>query len=392
MHILIIPSWYPSEDNQVRGSFFKEQAEALQKSGNNVGVIYPEARILRFGKLYGFKNLGIKQYSINKIVTIRSVFFGKIPGRSYWRERRLWTNDALRLFKVYTKANGLPDIVHVHSALNGGLVAVRIKKKYGIHFVLTEHSTGYSRNLFTKRDQSRLREIFTECDYRIVVSPGLGNDINNFLNSSFDFKFIPNIVHNKFFSQKIRLDKVKSEFLFLSVGNLTERKGHYDLITAFGKAFRNNPNVILKIIGSGELYNKLKTLIYELKMEKQIFLIGKVERGEIVNEYYKADCFVLASHYETFGVVLIEAMAVGLPVISTSCGGPEYIVNSNNGVLVPVGDIKQLKKEMLYMYGNKKKYNPDLIRKECIEKFSERKIVNTLLPEYRRILESNFER
>ena len=63
-----------------------------------------------------------------------------------------------------------------------------------------------------------------------------------------------------------------------------------------------------------------------------------------------ADIFVLASRKETFGIVYVEAMAKGLPVIATKCGGPEEFVNKENGILVPVDNVEELSKAMLLMY------------------------------------------
>lgn len=196
-----------------------------------------------------------------------------------------------------------------------------------------------------------------------MVSPRLGDDINTLLNSNFNFEYIPNIVNAKFFNRKMFHNKDKSGFVFLSVGNLTERKGHSDLITAFAKVYKDNTAVILRIVGSGEQYNRLEKLIFELGMENQIFLTGSVSREQMVNEYANADCFVLSSYYETFGVVLIEALASGLPVVATASGGPEYIVTEKNGYLYPPGDIENLAGLLIRIQKEYNKFNRSDIRK-----------------------------
>ena len=87
-----------------------------------------------------------------------------------------------------------------------------------------------------------------------------------------------------------------------------------------------------------------------------------------------AHIFVLPSFSESFGVALIEAMATGLPVVSTLCGGPEYIVDASNGLLVKPGDSAELTKAMLYIYSNYGKYDPVKIRYDVISKYGQEKI------------------
>ena len=92
----------------------------------------------------------------------------------------------------------------------------------------------------------------------------------------------------------------------------------------------------------------------------------------------KADCFVLSSFHETFGVVLIEAMSCGTPVLSTKCGGPESIVtNDEVGIL---SDFDSFGENMALIYS--KKYNPDTIRKYAVDHFSESVIAEKLTKIY----------
>lgn len=81
------------------------------------------------------------------------------------------------------------------------------------------------------------------------------------------------------------------------------------------------------------------------------------------------DAFVLSSNVETFGVVLIEALSTGKPIITTNCGGPRDIVNELNGVLVPVGDKEALASAMVNMAKSISKYDPDMMKADCIQRF-----------------------
>jgi glycosyltransferase involved in cell wall biosynthesis len=84
----------------------------------------------------------------------------------------------------------------------------------------------------------------------------------------------------------------------------------------------------------------------------------------------RSNVFVLPSRFESFGVVLIEALATGCPLIASRSGGPESIVNNNNGFLVPVEDEDALSEAMKRMYVKYQDFNQENIRNEAIEKYN----------------------
>ena len=98
------------------------------------------------------------------------------------------------------------------------------------------------------------------------------------------------------------------------------------------------------------------------------------------------DCFVLPSRYETFGVVYIEALASGRPVIGALNGGAEDIINNLNGYLVPIDDIDKLAEKMLELYKKIDSYNEEEIRSDCLKRFSPEVIVNKIISVYKEVL------
>lgn len=174
----------------------------------------------------------------------------------------------------------------------------------------------------------------------------------------------------KYFSKEIQeksviiYNPIKEEFLnasksmikentIISVGRLVEQKNQKMLIEAFSKIANEYPDYKLKIFGEGPLETNLKKQIEELNLSDRILLCGICD--DIKTELEKAKIFVLSSDYEGMPNALIEAMAVGLPVISTDCpcGGPkELIENKKNGVLVKIGDAEELSKNMGYLIEN----------------------------------------
>ena len=159
------------------------------------------------------------------------------------------------------------------------------------------------------------------------------------------------------------------------------------MIKAF-KIFKDKP-IRLLIIGEGEQRAFLNTLIADLGLEKQVVLLGLKSRQEISAYLNRSDVFVLASRGETFGVVYIEALLAGLPVIATKCGGPEDFVNDTNGLLMECEDVKGLEKALLSMYEKMDDYDGNKISSDCLQRFSPHAVAFALMAVYRQILNAN---
>jgi glycosyltransferase involved in cell wall biosynthesis len=104
-------------------------------------------------------------------------------------------------------------------------------------------------------------------------------------------------------------------------------------------------------------------------MSDRVIFRGRLSRTEMQNEMQAANCFVLPSRYEAFGVVLIEAMATGLPVIATRSGGPESIVTPVNGLLVDPENADQLSRAMEHIMIHIGEYQEEKIREGTLQKF-----------------------
>ena len=181
-----------------------------------------------------------------------------------------------------------------------------------------------------------------------------------------DFIYIPNIADFSAFSD---VEKVEhNQFTFVSVGNLIERKAMDITIRAFAELCKTKEDVKLIIAGDGPQRDALGKLVEDLHLTKRIEFAGKLDRHAIKEVFAKSDCFVLMSRSETFGVVYIEAMASGLPVIATRCGGPESFVNAENGFLIDVDNIEQAAAAMAKIM--LKKYDGNELRQYCLDNFA----------------------
>jgi glycosyltransferase involved in cell wall biosynthesis len=116
-----------------------------------------------------------------------------------------------------------------------------------------------------------------------------------------------------------------SGFIFINIGRLHEQKGQKHLIRAFKQVVDYKKDSKLVIVGEGELKNELYNLIRELNLENNVFLLGR--KDNVYKYLARSNCFVLTSLWEGLPNTLIEAIAVGLPVISTDCPtGPREII------------------------------------------------------------------
>ena len=128
----------------------------------------------------------------------------------------------------------------------------------------------------------------------------------------------------------------------ITVGRLSEQKGFDLLISAWSHIAKRHPDWKIHLYGEGELENKLRTQIAQNLLENS-FIIHKPVK-DIKKEYLKSSIYVMSSRFEGFGMVLIEAMACGVPCISFDCPhGPSFVIkHGKDGILVENGNIKQL--------------------------------------------------
>lgn len=145
----------------------------------------------------------------------------------------------------------------------------------------------------------------------------------------------PGIDDRKFYPHKAKKIRIKKQILYL--GGLTKRKGIYETIYAFKQLLGYRSDVELLVGGNGEELSNLKDEIKRLDLEKKVLFLGFVDERKLIEVYHNADLFVYPSKYEGFGLTPLEAMASGLPVITSSTSSlPEVVgkagalVNPNN--------------------------------------------------------------
>lgn len=386
VHALWIPSWYCLEEDPIKGIFFKEQAQALRQAGINIGVIYPEIRPLRHLTL----SLGLKNHFQTSfkdeagIPTVRMHGWNLFP---CWGKRQMqaWVAAAMRLMECYVARRGLPTVIHAHSVLWGGICAEAIAQKYQIPYIITEHFTGMQQlaplgeDLKTCWSRPYLRMAYQNAHQVFAVGSALKQAIESLTDR--EVVVMPNFFDEVFFQLK-PASSTKEPFRYLCLAQLSDTKNYPLLLRAFQKAYKQNPQLVLEIGGSGKIRGQLEKLSASLGIASAVHFLGGLSRGEVAAAMQRAHAFVLASRIETFGVVLIEALATGLPVIATCCGGPEDIVHQANGMLVPSNDEDALAQAILEMPKQYDHYDPKLLRADVIERFGKKTITEKIIHTY----------
>ena len=379
MHILILPSWYGLTENDTHGSFFKEQAESLVKAGNKVGVLFPEDISLKKIDIFFSKKKGVKFEQVNGVYTYRYRCLNWLP-RTGISSIFNWKYFGNKLYKEYEKKYGKPDIIHVHSMLYGGVLAYDLKKKYNIPYIVTEHFSGYLSPNLNNLQKKHIGEILRNANRLFAVSSFFSSKMQE--NFRYVWGILPNLVNSSFFNENLSICS-DGKYTFICIGSLLQNKNQMLVVKAFEKSFKNNDNVTLKIVGDGPEYNNIQRYILDNNLEN-ISMVGHASRSQVKEYIFNSNCLVSGSNYETFSVVLIEALAQGKPVISTDCGGPKDIVNEKNGFLVPINNIELMASALNSVYT--KKFNSQELARYCYENFGEVSVTNKTMSIYNEIV------
>jgi L-malate glycosyltransferase len=394
--VLILPSWYLPDG----GSFFHDHAKALANDNFEVHVLVNRIITLRKNTCKEILLAGKRSEQMENGVFVSRRSTLKWPKLEEWNLNR-WVRKYIRHFEQYRMEHGLPDIMIVQSSLWAGAVAARLKKIYRIPYILVEHRGRFTEHLALSEEYFEdwylhyLKSAFGNADRLVCVSEALKNKISAISNIPIsEISVIPNLADTEFFCPSGRTRELQP-FVFLSAGFFDRVKGFDILLGAFSKFLEQNEGeFFLRIAGRGKDEKLLKKYAVDLGIIDRVSFLGQVSRERIRDEMQRSNVFVLPSRFESFGVVLIEALTTACPVIATRSGGPTSIVNNQNGFLVDVEDEEGLAEAMERIYLSYENFNPEVIRNEAIEKYSSeyvsekyRTLILETLHEYR-IIES----
>lgn len=351
-HIVFLARWYPHRYDPMLGLFVQRHAEAAALY-NDISVIY----------VHPDNQYDIVDETINNVRTIRV----------YYKQSKSKILSLLRFFRANRKALKRlpkPDIIHVHVLTRLGLIAWWHKIIHGTPYIITEHwsrylpgndFSGFFRKKLTKTVVKHASAVTTVTD--ILAKAMQGHGLNNK-----NYVIVPNVVDINVFKPK-QHHNATPKIVHISCFE-NKSKNITGLIDALQILEGKNIGFECVFIGDGIDFNMIKEYSLQLKHQENIRFTGVLEGQQLIDELASGDFLVLSSNYETQGVVLLEAFACGLPVVSTNVGGIPEIVNESNGILVPPQDPEKLAEAMETMLQTYQNYDAMALREGVIKKFS----------------------
>jgi glycosyltransferase involved in cell wall biosynthesis len=401
MNVFTIPSWYPHRCWPLEGIFLREQAIAI-------GELRTQWKVANslWGQGLGRISLAhLRRSPWCVLDAMRSRRFDRqiasnvwefhTPALS-WSEAFLHGNRAAILaanrenLARAMRLMGRFDLLHAHVSYPAGWVAMQLHRETGIPFVITEHMGPFPLQVYASRDGSLrpfIREPLERAHGLVAVSPALCDRIASFGISKPEY--VPNLVDERLYTVETHRDRER--FVFFTLGQMELVKGIPDLLHAIrlfldGLTERDRARVTFRLAGTGHHIDDFKALGRRLAVDAWLEWPGFLTRDEARAGFRECDALVLASHHESFGVVVVEAIASGKPVVATRSGGPEATVKPENGLLVPPGDPGTLAGALRTMYASARDYDPEVIRAGFLREFSRSGVVDRLEPIYGRAI------
>lgn len=337
-HALHLTAWHPYIDG-VSGVFVLEQCAALKAAGLEIGLI--------FSRIEGLRGLAVRRLLrglpglVRLDYPVRTLGFKSwnVPGGAQLAPRfNAWALQ--NRFKAYVRTYGRPDILHAHVALETGPAARGIATMTGLDYVLTEHSTEILNGCLTPHRRAIARAVYADARSVIAVSPILADRILDICPSA-NVRVIGNLIRDDVFALRRPNFETDGRIRVATIGALVPHKRVRNVIAAlmdFPPPLKER--IDYAVIGDGPERGMLEAAVREAGIRATFH--GNLPHDHAMALLASMDLLIHASAYETFGVVLAEAMALGLPVVATRCGGPEGIVTDETGALVPVDDVEAL--------------------------------------------------
>ena len=292
MKVLYLTPWYPSAKDQMAGLFVQKHVESIQAQGVDVRVIHSQG----------------------------------------WRD--LWQQ-----WKQLKRTWGLPDLVQLNVIQKQGLLALWLKMRYKIPFLIVEHWSGYlpESGQFMQQSTAKrrlARSIAEHASCILTVSQTLENAMKQCGIQASHWGHINNIV-DEFFYQGTR-NKEQGARTLLHVSCFDERaKNTTALLQGFSVLCQQRTDIHLVMVGTGVDWLAAQRVANDLHIpSERITWTGEQTPQQVCDWMQKADAFVLTSRYETAGVVLSEAAAVGIPILSTPVGIAPQLITPQTGILI----------------------------------------------------------
>lgn len=359
--VLMVSHMYPSANRPMFGTFVRDKTLTLRRLNVDARVCAPVEKIpWPFGLLKRYQHKPTLNKYQDEIPVIRFPWI-TFPKRIF--ETTLRRFAYLKLFKAKNILFGSENIhlIHANDLFPDGFACVQLSLKLNVPLITTSH--GGDNRVHAKHPNRKVATFLAaEKSSRIICVSNFVRDelINLGIDPTKTVTIYNGIEinrikkHNE--TNNIR-NKYGNKIIVLSVGHLVLKEKGFDIvINAFQILLKKHPfcNAILVVVGDGPLRSELQSMVNYYKLNNNIFFEGAKDPNEVMQFMNACDIFCLPSWYEAFGIVFLEAMAHGKPIIGVAGQGISEIINNNeSGFLVPPRDPENTYKILIELINNK---------------------------------------
>ena len=375
MKVWVLGRGYPSKYNNGLGSFEFGQARMLARAGAEVFYFEFDFRSVRHIRRLGSY---MKEKDGVRILTVSfpaGGLFGAAKMEQLRKRARLYAQEKL------VKRYGYPDIIHVHYPSFFSYELIMGLQEHGVKIVATEHWSAVQNRSIEGKALKNLKDFTEKADILICVSTALKDAVIELTKSSREIFIVPNLLNGAF----TPVPRRHGSFRFITAGRLVPIKQYDKIAEAFLSEFGEKEDVSLTMIGGGEEFGMLRSMIASAGREEQIRMTGDIPQERVAELIAESDALVVFSELETFCVPVIEAWACGKPVIAASSTGViRDHPDKRLGITVPCNDLSALKCAMRNMYESGGAYDPEWISSYAQKHFSEKEVCDKVTALYRR--------
>lgn len=390
--VLIVSHMYPRDYNPVGGIFVHEQVKALRAQGIDARVVSGEPFWINtlnprqiksaLGAYCAEKASSWTIYDGVPVIRFPYIVSALLPFQAH----AITYSQGLIRNATWLYQDFPFELIHAHTAYTDGTAGRRLANRFNVPLVITEHTGPFSTLTRTPYLKYVTRRALNASARVISVSSSLLADIRGQvkLKPGLNAQVISNLVDTGFFVEQ---DRLRDELVhMLWVGHFVPVKRVPVLIEAFAAAYKKRPNLRLRLAGGGEGIDEAQHLVRQLGVAEVVEFVGYATREQLVGYYRDCDFLVISSACETFGVVAIEAMSCGRPVLTSCCGGPEDVVTHPNLGRVVDMSVQALAEGMLDMIEHISEFDSGIIREVVELRFSAPSIARKLINVYRELL------
>ena len=403
MNIVIVPSWHPDKKNKLAGIFFKEQTVALCKLyphidfhvieiNSNEFLISPRfvvnSIVCFFKFLFSNKKILVEKEKENLFIYKKNHIMWSFLIAKKFREKYYYSIFKKIIDKI-EREHGKINLTHAHVSFPAGFYCYNLKKEKNIPYVITEHMGPFPFPIFDKKIylfEKYIKEPIRNSNCVISVSTYINEQISNKLKIS--SIIIPNMCDEEIFYPARKTANLNSFKFVTTCGKLSKEKGTNNLLNSIKIFVTRDQNTHFYIIGEDDSSFSYMDYAKELQISSFITFYGQKNRLEIADILRDSDAFIQPSEIESFSIACIEALATGIPIVATKCGGPEDIVNEQNGILVDNKSVESLTEGLFYIKQNYHLYNEENIRNDFMSKYSKKAVCSKIMSCYQNLYTS----